>query len=361
MLRRRLFYFFGPLIITLLGTAVAAGWLMERAISHLDALDATSWASLDRAGRIDSLLSQIHNELHHLQSDQNTDQSKLSESVAKLGDELLELASAEELCCQGPALEICMEVRRQIPVVHASVKEILATETGPPPSEQIITALHAVDPLRERVHALSAAVRAHIKSEQAAFRLKLQRTVIAMIVVFLIVINVAVGLILRAASVVVRPIEQLVIATREIGEGRFAHRVEVASNGSQDEFMELSAALNKMAAKLESGQAQQMETLGQIARAMNHEINNVVSIINLQLQLLARQSVAMPELRPRLTQINDCLDRMTRVVRSLQNVRRFVLTDYLPGVKMLDLDQAQLPEPCDRSTAIEPTRTANVN
>jgi len=34
---------------------------------------------------------------------------------------------------------------------------------------------------------------------------------------------------------------------------------------------------------------------------------------------------------------------MTQAVAALKSVRRIVLTDYLPGVKMLDLERSQQP------------------
>ena len=46
-----------------------------------------------------------------------------------------------------------------------------------------------------------------------------------------------------------------------------------------------------------------------------------------------------------LRQISDNLARMTKVVNTLKHVRRIVLTDYLDGVKMLDLERSVMVEP----------------
>lgn len=343
MLRRRLFYFFGPLITVLLVTAVGAGWMMERALSRLNSMDTSAWAAIDRVNQVHGLLSQVHAQLHRMEVEPAF-AAKSDQSLTALSAELIALTNTKGDCCKGSAEPICTEIRAAIPNVDAALRAVTQSDTTARP-QAVATAIKVVDPLRARVLDLSAAVRADVQTEQAAFRSHLKQTVIVLLAVFLVVINIAIGLLLRAAMVVVRPIESLVTATRELGEGHFDYRVETTAAKPNDEFTELSTAVNGMAAKLQTGQTQQMETLNQIARAMNHEINNVVAIIELQLQLLTRQSAAMPELRPRLNQITECLRRMTRVTSALQNARRIVLTDYLPGMKMLDLDQSQLPDP----------------
>ena len=67
---------------------------------------------------------------------------------------------------------------------------------------------------------------------------------------------------------------------------------------------------------------------------------NAMSIIELQLGLLDRQSGGNPTLRNHLREIRGCLGRMTDIVASLKHIRRVVLTDYAPGQKMIDLERS---------------------
>lgn len=174
-----------------------------------------------------------------------------------------------------------------------------------------------------------------------------RRIVIGLAVVFVLLVNFSVGILLYVGSLIVKPIDTLVHATRELAEGRFDHRVDLS--GRTDEFAELAAAFNGMAQRLQDSDRRQMETVEQVARAMNHEINNAIAIIELQLRLLARRTDPAEMEKP-LTQIQQSLQRMTHAVRALGSIRRIALTEYLPGVKMLDLAQSQLPqEPAKRA------------
>jgi signal transduction histidine kinase len=80
-----------------------------------------------------------------------------------------------------------------------------------------------------------------------------------------------------------------------------------------------------------------MEVLSQVALTMNHELNNAINIIELQLVLLSRRAGDAATQQVHLKQIRTSLARMTRVVEALRHTRRIVLTDYMSGVKMLDL------------------------
>jgi signal transduction histidine kinase len=161
--------------------------------------------------------------------------------------------------------------------------------------------------------------------------------VLALTVVFLLVVNFSVVVLLRAAGMVLRPLEALVQATRELARENFHHRIEAKQ---QDEFDELAYAYNHMAEQLEANEQRKLEMVSQTALALNHELNNAASIIELQLQLLSRQSAGNPTVEKYARQIHDSLERMTNTVESLKHIRRIVLTEYISGVKMLDLERS---------------------
>ena len=168
----------------------------------------------------------------------------------------------------------------------------------------------------------------------------IRRIVIGLAAVFVVVINLSVVLLLRHGRMILRPVDKLIDSTRALAEGRYDYRVRVEQN---DEFDELARAYNALAERLQAEDRRQLETLGQVALAMNHEINNAIAIIELQLRLLARQSPGGAQQEQYLREIHQSLGRMTQAVAALKSVRRIVLTDYLPGVKMLDLERSQQP------------------
>jgi signal transduction histidine kinase len=160
--------------------------------------------------------------------------------------------------------------------------------------------------------------------------------VLALSVVFLVLINASVVGLLRLAGMVLRPVDKLVAASRALAHEQFDHRVEVDQH---DEFDELAHAYNRMAEQLAVNERRKLEMLQQTALTLNHELNNATAIIDLQLQLQSRQACGAPA-EKYARQIRESLARMTRTVDLLKHVRRIVLTDYVSGVKMLDLERS---------------------
>jgi signal transduction histidine kinase len=169
--------------------------------------------------------------------------------------------------------------------------------------------------------------------------------VLSLGVVFLVVINAAVLVLFRVAGMVLRPVEKLVTASRELGRERFEHRVEIGSSGG--EFDELGRAYNNLAEQLQANERRRIETLGHAALTLNHELNNAMAMIELQLQLLSRRVTHGESIESALRRIQEGLSRMGQTVESLKHVKRIVLTDYVEGTKMLDLRRSTEETPCE--------------
>lgn len=182
---------------------------------------------------------------------------------------------------------------------------------------------------------------AHVAAEQAAIVARFRWLVVLVVVVFLVVINASVLVLLRGAAMVLQPVERLTEAARQLTDDRFDYRLDLER---KDEFGELAKAYNTLAGHLQSSERGKLETLEQVARTLNHDLNNAISVIELQLQLLSRKTGGGPDVEPYARQIREGLARMTSTVESLKHVRRIVLTDYVAGVKMLDLERSVLAE-----------------
>lgn len=186
----------------------------------------------------------------------------------------------------------------------------------------------------------SSDVLAHVDPGAAELRTlsaRLRWIVLGLALVFLVVINMSVIALLRMGGTILRPLDQLVEASRELARERLDYRVHVEQD---DEFGELAHSFNSLAEQLQANEQRKMEMLQQVARAINHELNNVMAIIELQMQMLARKSHGSPATDKYLSEIRASLERMTKAVQSLKNIRRIVLTDYVPGTKMLDLQRS---------------------
>lgn len=169
---------------------------------------------------------------------------------------------------------------------------------------------------------------------------------------FIVAINLSILVVLRMAGFIVRPVDELVHATHELGQEHFEHRVNIQQH---DEFEQLAESVNKLAENLQASEQRKMEVLSQLAVTLNHELNNAMAVIQLQLKRIGRDPNATPENLTRLQEIEQSLQRMTRTVQSLRNIRRIVLTDYIPGMKMLDLEKSVASAEADSSVGAHHT------
>lgn len=219
---------------------------------------------------------------------------------------------------------------------------------GPLVTLLLVAGIVAILSLQHVLSQFDTAVGAGDAERVAHFR----RIVIGMSLCFVVVINISVVILLRTGVMILRPVDRLVEATRALAEGKYDFRVNLDEH---DEFDELARAYNALAERLQQEERHQMEVLGQVALATNHEINNAISIIELQLRQLVRGPQTAPATQRCLQQIHQSLQRMTHTVQSLKSIRRIVLTDYVPGVKMLDLarsqETAESPVPRERQVA----------
>lgn len=167
--------------------------------------------------------------------------------------------------------------------------------------------------------------------------------VLGLSVAFLLLVNAMAFVLIRAAGMILNPVGRLVTASRELAAEHFDHRVKL--DHEEDEFGELARAYNHLAAELQANERRRLEMLGMAALTLNHELNNAMGMIELQLQLLSRQTPDPQRLETCVRRIGEGLSRMSGVVESLKHVKRIVLTEYVEGTKMLDLRKSTEQEP----------------
>lgn len=214
-------------------------------------------------------------------------------------------------------------LRRKMVMVFATLLVLL-----------VLTAVGAIWMLQE--------VLEEMRSGRAEAADRLWHIVLGLTLVFIVLINLSIVAVLRITGMVLRPVERLIEGTRELAAGRYGFRVAVERD---DEFAELARSYNALAAQLADNERRKLEVLGQVGLTLNHELNNAAAIIELQLQLLSRQAAregggTNPRLERCAREIREGLGRMNATVENLKHVRRIVLTDYVSGVKMLDLERS---------------------
>lgn len=120
---------------------------------------------------------------------------------------------------------------------------------------------------------------------------------------------------------------------------------------SNQELAERNARLREMQDRLV--ESERVKAIANVVAAMNHEINNPLTIISGQAELLElRLGDADPRAREKLEIIQQQVRRLGRVLSLLSSVRRSVSLAYPGGEQMLDLlESATLSQRLDNPEA----------
>lgn len=317
MLRRKLLIRIGLLVACFVAGAVVAISLLQATIPDVDRINHESVVLLEGAHTVGDCVAEIE-DARDGRSPPHTApaaEARLRSALAAIGEHAAVADAA------SPRSAAYQRVCALLPAFLDSTEPV-----GERPSE-----------MRTAARAMAQEMRSYVLSEQASFGGRFRGLVLGLTLAALAMVNVAVFVLLHTAQVVLRPVAELVEGSRELAAEHFDHRVKV---DQQDEFGELARAHNRLAEQLQANEERKAETLRQLAVTINHDLNNAMSTIEMQLKLLDRQSGGSSHLARYIRDIQAALVRMARTVASLKNIRRVVLTDYVDGQKMVDLEQS---------------------
>ncbi len=335
MLRKKLMLTLGFLVLCILAAAVTASMLLQDVLADLGHINDVALRTTADACRLSTKVTAIEVELNEIRLQQETHLDDLITQVEALRSEVEELGRAEVVRTQGA--EHYARLQEVLPQFVGEVGALATTHDPQLSIEHANAALEASIAVRQETAALVRIAQDYASDAQQTVTRKFRNVLLGVLAVFLVVINVAIVLLLRAATMVLRPIDELVEASRRLARQEFDHRVELMRN---DEFDQLGRAYNRLAEQLQEIEERKLEALQQMARTLSHELNNAMAIISLQVELAERTSGGAQELLEPLVQIRTTLERMRTTVEALTRIRRIVLTDYLEGTQMLDLERS---------------------
>ena len=132
-----------------------------------------------------------------------------------------------------------------------------------------------------------------------------------------VAVIVALGLSIWMTRQVVSPVREMMLASREIAEGRYENRVSVAGdvNGA-DELTQLALSFNQMAAQLEQTENMRRELVAYVS----HELRTPLTAIKGYSEGLMDHM--LPANEETFEQIHKEADRMQRLVSDLQELSR---------------------------------------
>lgn len=343
MLRRKLIIILCSVLALLLITAVGAIVSLQGILSELYHLETRSWAVTEEANKLSEAVSSAELELMRDASDPDVHMLQVQAAIRTLmvQYETVEAAYAAHLPVDSPVMQ---RLGKAIETFASHARASPATQNAVAGSTTGRGASGGALELRQEILALSRDIRIHSAGEQAALTSRFRWLVFVLAAVFLVLINFTIVVLLRMAGMVLRPVEQLLEATRQLAGEHYDYRVEVHQH---DEFDELACSYNRLADQLQSNERRKLEMMQQVALALNHELNNAIAAIELQLRLLGKEACNNLGAEKCARRIHESLGRMTRSVEQLKHVRRIVLTDYVSGVKMLDLERSALADGAD--------------
>lgn len=327
MLRRKFLIRLGLLICAFVLGAAVAIWKLQQVQAELDHANADAAALIDGIQSIDAAVNEVlATRLRSIESGvQGRPVSEAEESLPRL---VAKLGTHPLLTTDGPTTERFRALQAALPL-------FLTQESTKPAYTQ--AAAESDLRMHRLVQDLASSLRAHVAQEQVRVGTAFRVLVISLTLAAFVMVNVSIFVLLRTTQLVLKPVAALVCGSRELAAERFDHRV-VVDHG--DEFSELAHAYNSLGEQLKSNEQRKTETLRQLAVTLNHELNNTMSIIEMQLSLLDRRTGTDPAATKPLKEIRAGLMRMSRTVTSLKDIRRIVLVDYPGGQKMIDLPRS---------------------
>lgn len=336
MLRRRLLLTLGSLVLLLLAVAISAVMLLQTVLDDLSHVRTEALVAVDQVSELGNQIAITETELYRIQAGSQHHLNELLDATETMQRQVDYLNGAYQVRLPASAAAF-QDLRLQLPVFFAQVGTLATSQDQRASQRANEAALVSAIRMNQDIVQIGQSVRQHAQDEQGALVRRLRMVVLGLTISFLLLINISIVLLLRAASMVLRPVDRLVAASRALAREQFDHRVHLEH---QDEFAELANAYNLLAQQLQQNEQRRLEMLGQVALTLNHELNNAMAIIELQLELLARTTKGDLTQEKYLRQIRESLERMQQTVEALKRVRRIVLTDYVEGVKMLDLERS---------------------
>jgi signal transduction histidine kinase len=333
MLRSRLMMIMGPVVALLVASAIAAVWLLQGVLRDMRHIDTQALVVVEHTNSFSTAVNSIEAELYRLQLHRDNHVDRLIDAVENAHGLLDRVA--ESYVVHLPVGQPWFDgLTRLMPEFERHVGGLATAQDPQLAAQHLEAALTTAAQLREQTLPLSRLIQDHARAEQNALSDRFRGLVLGISLVFVLVINLSILGLLRMASMILRPVDALLEGAKQLGQERFDYRIDLSGN---DEFGQLAHAYNRMADQLQANEQRKMDTLAHVALTMNHELNNSISIIQLQLRLIDRRIGNDAAQEKSLMQIRDSLGRMASTVEALKHVRRIVLTDYTPGTKMLDL------------------------
>lgn len=325
MLRKKLLARLGLLLVGFVAGAVVSILLLQNVLRSLDDMNADAAILIDGVQELETAINSMEFQREAEVHGTTAPTADRQEEANHLESVLARLAAHPLMAPGGPGAESFSQLR------SLTAGFLAGATSGIAPDAAASAALHRATTDLGRIS------REHVAGQQRSLSRRLRGLVIGLTVAALVMVNITCIVLLSTAAMILRPVRELVECSRDLALEKFDRRVKIDQD---DEFGELAHAYNHLAAELECNEQRKVQAMRHLAVTLNHELLNVISSIDLQLRLVDRRAGGDRQLTDRLREVHESLARIAGTISSLRNVRRIVLTDYMPGEKMLDLGRS---------------------
>lgn len=334
MLRRKLLLVLAALTMLMLVTALSSVLVMRGFLDDLEHVNSVAMVGTTTTGKLSESIAEIEAELNAFRWVNDRQPDLLMSSIESLNTQIDQLRSFYGNDPEGEAPYL-----RLLGAMAALEHQVFKIRNASTEDVILLTdiALNASNNMRQEISNHAGFALSQMNEEHQVATSRFRYIVIGIAVIFILLINISIIVLLRTASFVIQPVDRLLEASRHLANEDYAYRVEICRN---DEFDELATAFNILAQQLQMNEQRKVDTLHQVARTLNHELNNAISIIELQLRIVTKSPGYDHASGEQLRLIHETLHQMNETVTSLTKVRQVVLTDYIEGVKMLDLERS---------------------
>ena len=113
-------------------------------------------------------------------------------------------------------------------------------------------------------------------------------------------------------------------------------------SGKVDKVIHLSRDITQRRKTEESLiHTERMAAISQVVATLAHEINNPLTGLLGTIGWLSRQEEMPPKVLQSLASLEEASGRIKRTVKKLEQLKRDTTKEYIPGIRMIDLDDAE--------------------
>ena len=247
MLRRKLLIVFGSLVVLLVALAATAIWVLQGALADLDHVNTQAVAVADEVNMLNDGLTAVEVDLYQIQLGRQRHLDSLIDDV-EAAHGLIDRIGKHYVVHLPESEGPFKTVQNLYPRFEQRVSTLATAQDENLARKYAIVALADTMTLRQGIRQIDRNVREHARLEQENLAIRFRWLVFGIAIGCLLVINISIVVLLRAAGMVLRPVDKLVEVSRQLTSEHFEKRADLKD---ADEFHELAEAYNRLAERIQ--------------------------------------------------------------------------------------------------------------